>query len=371
MPRIVPPVAALLLALGLWLGLFGLREARSGDGFDLLYWEVSTVANKALFALGSPIRDDPAAPDALERYFALPDRYGVEARELENAVEAVIEGRVDAAIREAGLSFPVALPGALAVWPPVDIELTRSPRVLVSSPRAEIKRVEDRLLRVDLSTRERDAIEQEAEARDPSISVLAIPTGGVATYPAIVRGSASYGSLVATAAHEWVHHYLAFYPLGRANYADPDGLTINETVASIAGDELGAAVLARHGDPSPPRPPAATATIDRNEVLRDLHREVDELLADGRIDEAERRMEEVRQLLEDHGIRIRRINQAFFAFYGTYATRGDAIHPLGGQLTEIRERAGSLARFLELVREVTSAPDVEALLARLRDADGA
>ena len=371
MPRIVPPVAALLLALGLWLGLFGLREARSGDGFDLLYWELSTVANKALFALGAPIRDDPPAADALERYFALDDRYGVEARELENIVEAVIEGRVDAAVREAGVSFPLALPGALAVWPPVDIEIARSPRVLVSSPRAEIRRAEDRLLRVDLSTRERDTIEREAEARDPSISVLAIPTGGVATYPAIVRASASYGSLVETAAHEWVHHYLAFYPLGRAIYADPDGLTINETVASIAGDELGAAVLARHGDPSPPRPPASTPTIDRNEVLRDLHSEVDELLADGRIDEAERRMEEVRQLLEDHGVYIRRINQAFFAFYGTYATRGDAIHPLGGQLTEIRERAGSLAHFLELVRGVTSAADVEALLARLRDADGA
>ena len=360
-----------VLALGLWLGLFGLRDARSADSFDLLRWEIETVANKALFAVGAPIRDDPRPGDALERYFALEDRYGEDARQLENVVEAVVEGRVDAAIREAGVSFPIALPGALAVWPPVDIELTRSPRVLVSSPRDEIRRVEDRLLRADLSTRERDAIELEAEARDRSISVLAVPTGGVATYPAIVRASASYGSLVETAAHEWVHHYLAFYPLGWAIYDDPDGLTINETVVSIAGDELGGMVLARHGDPSPPRPPAAAPTIDRGEVLRELRREVDVLLAAGRIAEAERRMEEVRQRLEDHGVYIRRINQAFFAFYGTYATRADSIHPLGGQLTEIRERAGSLSRFLELVRGVTSAADVEALLARLREVDGA
>ena len=363
--RIIPPAAALLLAFGLWLGLFGLREARAGDGFDLLRWELATVANKALFAVGSPVRDDPHAGDALARYFALDDRYGAEARALENAVEAAIEGRVDAAIREAGVSFPLPLPGALAVWPPVDIEIARSPRVLVTSPRAEILRMDDRLLRTDLTLRERDAIEHEAEARDSSISVLAIPTGGVATYPAIVRASASYRSLVAIAAHEWVHHYLAFYPLGRAIFNDPDALTINETVASIAGDELGAMVVARHGDPVPPRTAAREPTIDRDEVLRDLHTEVDALLAAGRVEEAERRMEEVRQELEDHGIRIRRINQAYFAFYGTYASREDAIHPLGGQLLELRERAGTLARFLELVRGVTTAEEVEELLARL------
>lgn len=369
MPRMVPPAAALLLAFGLWLGLLGLREARAGDSFDLLRWELATAANKTLFAVGAPGRADPPADEALERYFALDDRYGEEARRLENAVEAVIEGRVDAAIRGAGVSFPIPLPGALAVWPPVDIEIARAPRVLVTSPRAEILRTDDRLLRTDLTLRERDAIERQAEARDSSISVLAIPTGGVATYPAIVRASPSYRSLVAIAAHEWVHHYLAFYPLGRAIFSDPDALTINETVASIAGDELGAMVVARHGDPVPPRAATATPTIDRNQVLRDLHTEVDALLAEGRIEEAERRMEEVRQELEDHGIRIRRINQAYFAFYGTYASRDDAIHPLGGQLIELRERAGTLARFLELVRDVTTAADVEELLARLQRGD--
>ena len=357
---------AFALAAGLWLALFGLREARAGDGFDFLRWELETVANKPLHALGAPLRDDPPAADALARYFALRDRDVGEARRLENVVEAAVEGRVDAAIREAGVSFPLALPGALAVWPPVDIELARSPRLLVTSPRAEIRRVDDLLLRADLTTRERDAIERAAEARDASMSVLAVPTGGVATYPAIVRASASYRALIATAAHEWVHHYLAFYPLGRAIFDNPDTLTINETVASIAGDELAAIALARHGDPSPPRAPAAPPRIDRDAVLRDLHTEVDALLASGRVEEAERRMDEVRDELAAHGVHIRRINQAFFAFYGTYATRGDAIHPLGGQLTEIRERSGSLARFLELVRGLTSAGEVEALLERLR-----
>ena len=364
-------VAAFVIAFGLWLALFAWREARSGDSFDLLRWELATVANKTLFALGAPMRDDPSPEDAVARYFALEDRDGDIARRLENVVEAAIEGRVDAAVREAGLSFALPLPGARAVWPPVDIELTRSPRVLVISPRAEIRRAGDHLLRADLATHERDAIERATEARDASISALAVPTGGVATYPAIVAASRSYPSTIATSAHEWVHHYLAFYPLGRALFGnDPDVLIINETVASIAGDELGDSVRARHGGPSAARAPANPPAIDRDEVLRDLHTEVDGLLAAGKVAEAERRMEEVRQLLADHGVYIRRINQAYFAFYGTYATRDDAIHPLGGQLLELRERAGSLARFIELVREVTAASEVEALLAGLDGGDG-
>ena len=67
-------------------------------------------------------------------------------------------------------------------------------------------------------------------------------------------------------------------------------------------------------------------------------------------------------MLADHGISIRRINQAYFAWYGTYAARADAVDPLGDQLRELRERAGSLARFLELVRGVTTRAEVEALL---------
>lgn len=358
--------AALTFALVLWLGLFALREARAPDSFDLVRWELETVANKALFAIGSPVRADLPAEVALRRYFTIEDRYGAEALRLENIVESVVEGRVDAAIREAGVTGRIGL----AVWPPVDIELALSPRVLVTSPRAEIRRLGDRLLRAGLSPAERDAIEGEAAARDTAMSVLAVPTGGVATYPAIVRASKSYQALVATAAHEWVHHYLAFYPLGAAVYADPDGLTINETVASIAGDELGAMVVARHGDPAPPAPGGAAPGVDRDEVLRDLHVEVDDLLSQGRIEEAERRMEEVRRSLGESGVYIRRINQAYFAFYGTYASRDDAIHPLGGQLIEIRERAGSLARFLELVRGLSSAADVEALLAELRAGSG-
>ncbi len=361
-------VAGFVAAFVLWLGLLALREARPGEGLDFASWELTTVANKWLFAAGEPLRDDPRSEDALVRYFALDDREGAEGRRLENVVESAIEGRIDAAIRDQGLSFPLPLPGPLAVWPPVDLELSGSPRVLVVSPRDEIRRIEDRALRLDLGREALLELERATEERDGSVSALVVPTGGIAVYPAIVSNTRSYRSTVSAGAHEWVHHYLAFYPLGRSFFGSADARTLNETVADIAGDELRDAILERFGDPTPPSPARAAPAVDRAQVLRELRIEVDGLLARGEIEEAERRMEEVRLFLEENGVLIRRINQAHFAWFGTYANRDDAIDPLGPQLRELRERSGSLARFLELVREVTSRDDVEELLEDVRAA---
>ncbi len=46
---------------------------------------------------------------------------------------------------------------------------------------------------------------------------------------------------------------------------------------------------------------------------------VDELLAAGKITEAETYMDQRRQVFWDNGYPIRKLNQAYFAFYGAYA----------------------------------------------------
>ena len=132
-------------------------------------------------------------------------------------------------------------------------------------------------------------------------------------------------------------------------------------------------MIERFGDPTDPDPSPVTSTasspsepavptVDRNEVLRNLRFEVDELLAVGRISDAEARMEAVRLELCELGHCLRRINQAYFAWYGTYAARADAVDPLGSQLRELREWLGSLEAFLTAVRGVGSRAEVEALL---------
>jgi len=74
----------------------------------------------------------------------------------------------------------------------------------------------------------------------------------------------------------------------------------------------------------------------------------------------------VRTELADAGFRVRRINQAYFAWYGSYAARPDAVDPLGAQLREIRARAGSLQAFIELVRVTSTRAEVVELFERLR-----
>lgn len=358
-----------LVVLALWA-----RDAQAGDRFDLVRWELDTIPNRWVGALGEPFRDDPAeGDDAIRDYFALAPGDPSRAP-LENEVERLVEGRIDEVLQELGINARFGIPGT--TMPPVDIELAISPQVLVTSPRDVIERERTELLQPDLDLERALSIEDETVEEDPSLSALVVPSGGVATYPAIVSDRSSYVGLVRTAAHEWVHHYLAFYPLGFNYFRSGDLRAINETVADIIGDEVAAIVLDRWGDPTQPAPtevPAAPSPtpeptpepepappqVDPNEVLRELRLEVDALLEEGRIEEAERRMATVRDELEEAGHYIREINQAYFAWYGTYAARPDATDPLGAYLREIRERTGSLPAFVETIRGWTSREDVE------------
>jgi hypothetical protein len=370
-PRRARVPLVLLLAFFLALATLFARDARSGDAFDFVRWERTSVANKWLYALGGPFRDDLDGDDAIAQYFALDDYSADEARELENIVEAEIEGRIDKVIAELGIDGRFPLPGS--VFPPVDIELASSPRALVISTRDYIERTSTDLLRPDLTLDDAVTLEQSVE-EDDTLSALVVSTGGVAAYPAVVKEGRSYVGTVSTAAHEWVHHYLTFYELGFRYNDSSDLRTINETVADIAGDEIADIVIERFGDPTkiseaPAANPATSPTepaipaVDRNKVLRDLRFEVDELLADGEIEVAEARMEAVRLELCEAGHCLRRINQAYFAWYGTYAARDDAVDPLGGQLRALREHFGSLEAFLTVIRGAGSRAEVEALLA--------
>ncbi|TAK77719.1 MAG: hypothetical protein EPO16_04930 [Dehalococcoidia bacterium] len=365
-------VAAFLVALLALLAASWWRDRRFGEGFDIVRWERETVAGRWLFLAGAPLRNDPPEDEALRRYFALSPS-DPEALRLENRVERIIEGRIDSTLAGLGIHVGPPLPGT--VFPFVDIELASSPRVLVESPRARIERVRADLLRPDLGGARAAEIEARAERERPDRRAIVVPSGGVATYPAIVSDQGGYVGALETAAHEWVHHYLTFYPLGRSYFIRRESEAINETVADLIGEEIAASVLARWGDPTEAAPPPASATpavttaggqAGRDAALRALRLEVDALLAAGKVEEAEARMERVRLDFVAQGMPVRVLNQAFFAWYGTYAARPDSVDPLGGQLREIRARSGDLPGFVREVRGVASRADVEALLARMR-----
>ena len=81
---------------------------------------------------------------------------------------------------------------------------------------------------------------------------------------------------------------------------------------------------------------------------------IDELLAVGKVEEAERFMEERRLFIAENGIFLRRLNQAFFAFHGTYADRPDSVNPIGGQVKEVRAGSRSVKDFIRTVSRLSS-----------------
>ena len=391
---------AVLAAGAVTGGALLFRDFSSGDpidaianrnAYDVLGWELRHFPQKWLYKLATAFDagHSRAEEDALlGRYFELAAdiraleraqtgaRRGdgteadalAEARRqrdaIENDVEETLEGRVSDLLRDQGFVMnPPLFSDIDLFFPPLDFELDRPPKVLAVSPRDRIELDRSYLLTPGLEPDTVAAVESESE--ETGVSALVVNTGGVATYPSVIPELAPYREVVETAIHEWLHQYLTFYPLGRNYFRGGEIRTLNETVANLAGGELADLFIERYGSPSsPPPPPAGTPSdFDFRAEMRALRLRVEELLAQGRLEEAERLMEEKRDDFEQHGVYIRRINQAYFAFFGSYADTPSSIDPIGPKLQRLRDRAGSVADFVRLARGLTSEADLDRLLA--------
>ena len=100
--------------------------------------------------------------------------------------------------------------------------------------------------------------------------------------------------------------------------------------------------------------------------MRSTRLTVDGLLAQGQMEAAEEYMEMRRQELWAHGYRIRKLNQAFFAFYGAYADEPgeQGTDPVGPAVLALREQSASLQAFLEAMAPLSSYAALEQILAR-------
>ena len=74
-------------------------------------------------------------------------------------------------------------------------------------------------------------------------------------------------------------------------------------------------------------------------------------------------MEQRRQFLAEHGHYIRKLNQAYFAFHGTYADNPASISPIFDQLSDLRAASPSLGDFVKVVAAVSSYEEFLELLA--------
>ena len=77
-------------------------------------------------------------------------------------------------------------------------------------------------------------------------------------------------------------------------------------------------------------------------------------------------MESRRRFLNERGFRIRRINQAYFAFHGLYADTPASISPIGPKLQELRDHLASLGDFIRVAAELTSEEQLDRVLTSVR-----
>jgi hypothetical protein len=259
--------------------------------------------------------------------------------------------------------------------PPVLFHMSPLPYDLIISPRDKIQEDATISLIPTLSVDQQNSIENQVDS-GLNVSSLVVPVGGIGSYPTMVERTTALDWLSDTIAHEWTHNWLSLRPLGLNYDTTPELRTMNETTASISGGEISALVLKKYypelaveygiQNVSQPRSPVQ-ATFDFNNEMHITRVHVDELLAQGKVSEAETYMEQRRQFFFDNGYAIRKLNQAYFAFYGAYANvPGGAAgeDPVGPAVRLLRAQSASLTDFLKKISQMSSFQQLQAAVSR-------
>ena len=366
--------------------------------FDFLSWEVGAIADKAEGVLSNydafldeasrqqtvldylsliqqsqqiesqinqiytdPTVIDPAAATAVLQTQLTQLRSQI--NDLQSVAEAIVQDQVSQILVDEKF-------GVLGqAWPPVMMRMTPLPSLLIISPRDHIERIYGVSLVPGLSAAEMDALET-AVFEQLDLSALVVPIGGMGTYPAMIMETSSINWLAEVTSHEWSHHWMSFFPVGW-NYGDPQVRIINETIAAIFDQEIGTRVIDRYypefappppsPETTPPAQPAPPPAFDYGAELAATRVRTEELLAQGDIEGAEAYMEAQRQVFLENGYGIRKLNQAYFAFYGAYAAVPGATgsDPTGPMLRDIQANTHTPRAFMEAVAPIATFADLE------------
>ena len=344
-----------------------LHTATKSYRFSILGWEVNSIIGEIKQTYQDrnvSVNDTQTVVDyfnAVQQNTLVPS----EAAKVRNKVESIIERQIKDILKQNGIINPFGSIFGIS-FPPILFELTEPPHLLVISPRDQITRIKDILLLQNLTTDQMNDIETKAEKS--GYSALVVELGGLgATFPTFVNSNSSLHDVLNTATEEWLHQYLAFKPLGFRYVLDllgisrnEDIITMNESLAGIVSSEIGDQVYNKYyasyfsNSNTSLSDESSAPSFDFNATMRQIRQNVDAYLANGQIDRAEQYMNEQRDYLQTQGYDIRKLNQAYFAFYGTYADTPAYINPIGTSIQNIRDQSNSLKIFLNAIANVTS-----------------
>jgi hypothetical protein len=362
------------------LGTSGYLDRLQGREVVLEYLQLVRVSEEQQAGLAqvyadASLDDRQAAAAPLAARLA---KTRADLQHLQPAAEAVLQEQVAVVLADLGLGV------GGEVFPPVSFQFSRLPDALIVSPRTAIRQDANIQLAPGMPLEEHIALESRVEVA-LDVSALVVPVGGIGTYPTMVQETTSLDWVLETVVHEWVHNYLTLRPLGLSYDGSPELRTMNETVASLLGTEIGGQVVRRYypelaPPPPAPPPPASVAPAEPAEVTEpppfdfraEMHTtrvHVDALLAAGAVEEAEVYMEARRRVFYDQGYHfLRKLNQAYFAFYGAYADEpGGAAgeDPVGGAVRALRARTDSALTFLRRMAWMDDYADLTRALASL------
>ena len=274
--------------------------------------------------------------------------------ELDLFIEGFLEEIVEDAISSHGIGYKI---GSLH-FPPVAISFSPLPKLLVTSPRSNILRLENVLLSPDISAAEIIALENSIETSS-DLSVIVVDIGGIATYPAMISSVSSISHTLNLISHEWLHHFLAFRPLGQHMLKSNEMNELNETLANIFGGRISKELMAKYSHDlnittCGIKTTNQSSSFDFRLEMKLIRNKVDDLLQAGQVDQAEEFMENKRLFLISKGYPIRKLNQAYFAFHGTYTDHPAAVSDTFNKLVKLQDRYPTFREFIWAVSGISS-----------------
>ena len=357
------------------------KSLKEKEVFSILKYEITTIGSKYIYSFKSIFSKDNKeyAKNSLIQFKSLTKKiYALEKeptstvrskqknieqldkelttlRKKRNSILLKIEKDIQKIVRNQIKAEGIDTKGF--VFPPVSIKIFDPPLLLVTSPRNLISREKEILLDSSMKNSRKNIIEQKI-LDEENLSAVILEIGGLASYPSMIKPNTNFERLFELTAHEWLHQYLIFYPLGRSIFKNNEMNEINETLANIFGKEISKKICANELYEIYCENSELTTTTNKNFdydfFMKETRKTVDLLLKNNNISKAEKYMEERRKNLENEGILIRKINQAWFAFHGTYTDSPTSVSPVFSILKKIQEDTENMKEFIDILKNIDS-----------------
>ena len=368
--------------------------------FSIAKWEIRSLSQEIDEAFNDKDKATADQSQVVVDYFAVMDKINAETQAIEaitdgvmsgdlsahfktlldlqtqrdglaTQAEFVLEAQLRATLNSLGIYNPLdGIFDFTSTFPPVKLRLQEPPKLLVVSPRGQIERLAT--ITLDNNMTQDDITKLEDAVSRLDVSALVVDLGGIATYPSFVANRYGLQFALSTAVEEWFHQYLFFRPLGfrygleELGFSEPDYIvTMNETLAGMVSDEVAGIIYDKYYASYYPAATSSgeggsTSGFNFNTFMHDTRVQVDSMLAQGQVTQAEAYMEQQRLILASHGYLIRKLNQAFFAFYGSYADTPGFENPIADDLTALRGKSATLAAFVEKASSLTNPDELAA-----------